>query len=1064
MMSLKQQEKIAMKDYILNFLSERSAPISVSKISYAKIVVGMNSSLNSLTSLNSNFHSNSNLNTNANTNVNTHSSETNTVSKPPPGKKLILPDTKPLIEYNSPQLINISPNNVVETFHHISLSKGYTILCGTNNSVLRKPLKVNIYDVMKSFENYFVDKEFSWLANEAQHFHFWLNSEVLSMSHVNNNSRELYIYESEIMRLCEIDELPPMQDIITMRKRSLDMLHFMKGNGKDLKLKKRLMEPLLANSINIKNLKSNTSGSSNNNKGNSNTASLAGAARSNYFRGTDETFEKFVVSGMQLEPVHCIFKYRSLVDVEVNPNASLILTITPCPINRKDKVVPFAEVYVNGDRITKETVLNDKDIIKIGLNRFMEVRLPTVLTVPALPRTPGSRSSQSRTATGIIPTVSFSDNVDMTPWGILALPDDNQENNKVSIFKSLSLQNSSSIKLSLWDECMLCYARKDIRKNILECEIERLHSLHMEVNRHIGQVLRYFERSKIMQLTTFEPSEDLIDAIFYSLKPSAMTKIAEAIHATDIANALAKDLIRGVELSFKLRLKLPSIKSISEGEIIVVDFEDKKEYLSELDLIGINETSRVYSGNVYCKNRASGGGGGSWWWSMSVFKERFTIMREMVAAFESPWCSKDATWLDELYSPECDPFQDTFDDELIGVSFVYLDSLQYLLDINDSYCIVNYQGYKSGFLQCHARVWIDEVDPLPLYINVDKECHLRQFMGRNCIIKFSFDGMMGLPDNLCAATHLKFKFFNHSAVYTTPKHDGVHTNPRLRSSVHLEQKITRDFIDFIMTGAIEVEIYGKRSAPFNYPLIPVDLESMPLDLLPANPLRDEEASIKKAADTGNSTVSKPLKGSVGDRVPYRAFVNVSIGCPKIVYDPLDIEDEANTLTDQVDEGEDDNSSTFTRDNDLSVVSLTPEKNKLNFEGGEEDSLNSLDDNFTAQEELRNEITELEGELKEAKRELQRSKKLNDSISGEKQKVIDQVSTKLTREARNNLELKKEIEAKERLVQEINARNQKLTEKLYKQRGFMGYFRRPKTYSELVNWDADEEASSGCNVS
>jgi len=99
---------------------------------------------------------------------------------------------------------------------------------------------------------------------------------------------------------------------------------------------------------------------------------------------------------------------------------------------------------------------------------------------------------------------------------------------------------------------------------------------------------------------------------------------------------------------------------------------------------------------------------------------------------------------------------------------------------------------------------------------------------------------MGIPGNLCAATHVKFKFFNHPAVYSTPKCEGVSFNPRLRSSVQLEQKITKDFIDFIMMGSIEVEVYGKRSAPYKYPITPVDMESIPPRLLPANPFRGEE--------------------------------------------------------------------------------------------------------------------------------------------------------------------------------------------------------------------------------
>lgn len=49
-------------------------------------------------------------------------------------------------------------------------------------------------------------------------------------------------------------------------------------------------------------------------------------------------------------------------------------------------------------------------------------------------------------------------------------------------------------------------------------------------------------------------------------------------------------------------------------------------------------------------------------------------------------------------------------DELIGVGFLYLDGLQFLLDINHRVPLVSYAGYDAGSVQLRVRAWIDKVE------------------------------------------------------------------------------------------------------------------------------------------------------------------------------------------------------------------------------------------------------------------------------------------------------------------------------------------------------------------
>ena len=193
------------------------------------------------------------------------------------------------------------------------------------------------------------------------------------------------------------------------------------------------------------------------------------------------------------------------------------------------------------------------------------------------------------------------------------------------------------------------------------------------------------------------------------------------------------------------------------------------------------------------------------------------LMKEMWESWAGPWCLQDGMWLDKIYNRALDAFQDNYDDDLIGVGFVYLDSLQYLLDINDNIPIIDINGNQSGNIKLRIRSWIDKIETLPAYLAVDKETHLSNFLDKKLIICFYFDGLQNLPEKLCSSTYVYFKFFYHRVGFKTIRHSGENVNPILGNIVRVDQRITKDFIQFLRTASLEMEVFGKKK-----PLLKLD--------------------------------------------------------------------------------------------------------------------------------------------------------------------------------------------------------------------------------------------------
>eukprot|EP01032_Pedospumella_encystans_P021134 gene21134-23988_t len=151
--------------------------------------------------------------------------------------------------------------------------------------------------------------------------------------------------------------------------------------------------------------------------------------------------------------------------------------------------------------------------------------------------------------------------------------------------------------------------------------------------------------------------------------------------------------------------------------------------------------------------------------------------------------------------------------ELVGVGFLNIDRLEFLLDLEETITIVGFSGFPVGNLKLSARCWVDEIQPIPTQIITHVEANIQNFMKEEhaLIVNFYFEEVSGLPENHCTDTYISFKFMGHLPLYTTPQYLGTDTQPRIDSTVQITKPITASLLDFIRTACMEFKVFAIKS-------------------------------------------------------------------------------------------------------------------------------------------------------------------------------------------------------------------------------------------------------------
>eukprot|EP00753_Platysulcus_tardus_P020392 PLAT8018.2.p1 GENE.PLAT8018.2~~PLAT8018.2.p1 ORF type:complete len:1234 (-),score=747.63 PLAT8018.2:64-3765(-) len=204
-------------------------------------------------------------------------------------------------------------------------------------------------------------------------------------------------------------------------------------------------------------------------------------------------------------------------------------------------------------------------------------------------------------------------------------------------------------------------------------------------------------------------------------------------------------------------------------------------------------------------------------WDSEKFTSRLYLMREMYQAF----LEVDRVIEDLGYTEETDPFFDPPEDQLIGRALIYLDSLSYLLDIEEVTPIIDYKGKQEGELLVDillkqpppglkpgvipdASYW-DSVDEDEDFLEEER---LQEIVGRSMFMLIRVKSARGLPRKLSLNTHVQFTLDLEDKPRVTPPCEFASINPEFNWTIVVPRVITEEFCKYVAREAIEFEVWG----------------------------------------------------------------------------------------------------------------------------------------------------------------------------------------------------------------------------------------------------------------
>ena len=214
-------------------------------------------------------------------------------------------------------------------------------------------------------------------------------------------------------------------------------------------------------------------------------------------------------------------------------------------------------------------------------------------------------------------------------------------------------------------------------------------------------------------------------------------------------------------------------------------------------------------------------------WNHDKFILRLHLMRQMYNEYMYTVDTKSnkrksISTMKIKYRKTKDPFSDYMQHQLLGRSLIYLDSLSYFLDFEDTIPLIDYRGNNCGSISIKiAPISVNELDLQLNSIHDEGEKNIKDFT--NQLFKFNVHiiSAQSLPEEMCSNVYAQFKFpssmDDHDDDDGTDRHEIFKTeacgketkNPSFPKSTFLfEKKITPSFCHLLSKESVEVEVYG----------------------------------------------------------------------------------------------------------------------------------------------------------------------------------------------------------------------------------------------------------------
>eukprot|EP00946_MAST-07B_sp_MAST-7B-sp1_P001189 g1189.t1 len=191
-------------------------------------------------------------------------------------------------------------------------------------------------------------------------------------------------------------------------------------------------------------------------------------------------------------------------------------------------------------------------------------------------------------------------------------------------------------------------------------------------------------------------------------------------------------------------------------------------------------------------------------WDFEKFESRLFLMREMY----NDWTlDRDFARLLSEYTKDKDPFWDPPEPRLIGTAVLYLDSLSFLLEIEETTPIIDFKGKQVGELT--IEVIALSIGDIGLVDNFD-EFHIRNYIGKKLELEVRIIGARGLPVGLCNDVKAKYTFWDQSTAETPPV-KGATIAPDFDFVSHISVEVDRHFVSYVAEESLEIEVWGTPS-------------------------------------------------------------------------------------------------------------------------------------------------------------------------------------------------------------------------------------------------------------
>mmetsp|Transcript_40467 Transcript_40467/g.52098 ORF Transcript_40467/g.52098 Transcript_40467/m.52098 type:complete len:1141 (+) Transcript_40467:75-3497(+) len=197
------------------------------------------------------------------------------------------------------------------------------------------------------------------------------------------------------------------------------------------------------------------------------------------------------------------------------------------------------------------------------------------------------------------------------------------------------------------------------------------------------------------------------------------------------------------------------------------------------------------------------------YWTPAKLFGRASLIRECFNYFIE--CKEDKDSLSNKFPANVDPFYDIPTQKLVGVAYLYLNSINYLISVNETVTVVNFKGDVVGeidvemvpMLESHLKALEDE---MPIFQT--EEANLRKLVGESLLLGIKVISARGLPRNLCSLAFTSFKFFLEGQPLRTGCCAARTTAPRWEQTMSLKLIVNDDLVNYVMNEVLEIELWA----------------------------------------------------------------------------------------------------------------------------------------------------------------------------------------------------------------------------------------------------------------